>query len=127
MEQSVYILGKSITLMVIPVGDALSFLCFGGDKPHIGSCSIAQPYPSPRGGTRAAVSTLSVPRHQEWGLSAKMAESLCKRLGVALSVQCGIHYDSASKAQIAEVVEAVLGLCESLAGDILAERNQEES
>lgn len=103
--------GRTLTLRARRVGEDLTVLCAGGDRPHLGGCALAAPYD--RGGRpAAAVSSLAAPGHQDAVLAAAMAGRLCKRLRCTVAVQCGIHYDRLTADELQRLQETVLAMCD---------------
>ena len=72
-------LGRPLELTVKQVGDAWEVCCYGGDAPHIGSVSLAQPYTV--GDRRSAsISGASVVGHKDSELGNRIANYIAKEL-----------------------------------------------
>lgn len=89
----------------------------GGDSPHIGSVSIAEPRNSLDGSGRGAatVSTYNYVGHKDHFVSDPVAEKLSAALQCRVVVLCGIHYDNAGP----KLVRAVTGLTAQITDDLL--------
>lgn len=89
----------------------------GGDVPHIGSVSIAEPRESLDGSGKGAttVSTYSYVGHKDYFVSNCVAEELSAELQSRVVVICGIHYDNITPEQ----VDSVMVLAKQIAADIL--------
>lgn len=106
--------GREITVEAFIVGADIQVLCFGGDKPHIGAVSLAEPYESDGAG-HASVSTITALSHREDILSRQLAAAISKKLGARVAVSCGIHYDNITRELISLVIEEVTDMGEELA------------
>lgn len=110
-------LGRPLELTVDRVGDALAVRCNGGDIPHIGSVSLAQPYVV--GARRSAsVSGASVVGHKDSELGNRMANYIAKETGQVVAVVCGIHYHNLAADHLNALVEHVMDLCRNVVKDM---------
>ncbi|MFX1483902.1 MAG: hypothetical protein ACFFCP_12040, partial [Promethearchaeota archaeon] len=81
---------------------------YGGDEHHIGGAAVAYPTPSHyRDATTVSVSTMTLPGHKDYIVANTAAETICKALGTPVVVTVGIHYENATKSDIAEIVSVV--------------------
>lgn len=110
--------GILITLQAIPIGEDYTIIIAGGECPHIGACALAQPRPSIENPEQwsASTSVICVLGHKEDLLAHHVAQTLASELKCIVSVNCGIHMDNASSAQIqtiqllvAELIQQFLG------------------
>ena len=78
------------------IGNSLLVAIWGGEKPHIGAVSVAQPRPSLKdpGVTSATSSVICLPGHKEDGLAKAGAEVLASALNTEVVVTAGIHWDN---------------------------------
>lgn len=113
---SVPFLGKTVELVLSPVGEDLLLRIAGADKPHIGAAALAQPYPK---GDRlsACASVLCVYGHREAELAQAAARLLAKKYGVVVSCVCGVHFARIEPEQIPRLVEQILHAVERLSFD----------
>lgn len=77
------------------------FLITGGEA-HIGAAATAF---SDGGEVKARVQT--IPGHREEELAARLAKMAAERLGVAVTVVIGIHFDSLTAKEIRQLVKHV--------------------
>lgn len=95
-------------LIAVFSGDDLVIVIFGGDRPHIGSVSVAYPpfteeeRKRERGGV--VLNTISLPGHKDYVVSEMVAEKVARVLRRVVAVSTGIHIEKASKAEIEEVL-----------------------
>ena len=112
-------LQRPLELVVNQVGEDLEICCYGGDRPHIGSVSLAQPCRI-NGRQSASVSGVSVVGHKDGELGNRMANYIAKETNRTTAVLCGIHYDGISAAQLEALADLVLNLCKDVAKDMVA-------
>lgn len=110
------VLSKPITVELFPAGRDWNVLIFGGDKPHVGSVSVA--HSSQESGVR--LEKLVLPTHKDDYVGDRYATTLAALTGQTVAVSCGIHYDGLTKAGISQVMEAMEALlpkvCAALGG-----------
>ncbi|MGL1956130.1 MAG: hypothetical protein OCD00_02265 [Colwellia sp.] len=101
-----------ITLQAILVGNDYTIIIAGGERPHIGASALAQPRPSLENPKQwsASTSVMCVLGHKEDLLAHHVAQTLASQLKCIVSVNCGIHMDNASKAQIKTIQRLVTEL-----------------
>ena len=110
MELTTEFLNYPLLLRAERIGPDINVLCVGGSQPHLGGCAIAVPYPRISGfGT--SISQFSLPGHQDAVLAGAIAKQLCKQFQAIVFVQCGIHYDDLSAAELAALQTTILDLC----------------
>jgi len=88
------------------VGDDLLVAIWGGESPHIGAVSIAQPRPSLKDPkiTSATASTICLQAHKEDELAKASSEILAAALDTQVVVTAGIHWDNIDKKGIQRVI-----------------------
>ena len=101
------------------IGSDLLVAVWGGERPHIGAVSIAQPRPSLRDPSliSSTASVLCLLGHKEGDLAKALAEKLAATLNTNVVVTAGIHWDDLNPAGIRKIVKNA----EILQGMILAE------
>lgn len=88
-----------IHIQTVFMGKDIAFLITGGDA-HIGATATAY-----RNGEGEVVSTLGqLPGHREGELAEELAVMAASRLGVTVTVLAGIHVESPTKEEIADIV-----------------------
>lgn len=100
LEQTV--LGYPLRAEITRLDEGWDVGLFGGCSTHVGAVTLAQP----GGGTQ----TLQRPGHRDRAVSDRWAAALAEHWQAPVCVRCGIHYDNATKEQIA----AVTGACDAL-------------
>ena len=84
-----------VTLAIEPTGRDLLVTVLGGAA-HIGAVAVAE---------KDSVLTHQCQGHREGEIAHKMAQSLAKAGACTVCVVCGIHYDSISQEEIAQVLQ----------------------
>ena len=97
------------------IGHDLLVAIWGGEKPHIGAVSVAQPRPSLKDpdATSATASVFCFVGHKEDELAKAASEILAAALNTQVVVTAGIHWDNISEEGIHKVVrnsEALIDL-----------------
>jgi len=97
------------------IGQDLLVAIWGGEKPHIGAVSAAQPRPSLRDPkvTSATASVICFPAHKEDELAKAVSEILASVLNTRVVVTAGIHWDNISEEGIQKIIrnsEILVGL-----------------
>ncbi len=97
-------------LIAIFSGDDLIVVIFGGDRPHIGSVTVAYPpftdeEKKKKGKEGVVLDTIPLPGHKDYVVSEMVAEKVSRVLGRVVAVSAGIHIEKASKAEIEEVLK----------------------
>jgi len=89
------------------IGQDLLVAIWGGEKPHIGAVSVAQPRPSLKDPeiTSTTASVICLPGHKEDELAKAVSEILAAALNTPVVVTAGIHWDNISKDGIQKVIE----------------------
>ena len=88
------------------IGNDLLVAIWGGEKPHIGAVSVAQPRPSLQDPnvTSATASVFCFVGHKEDELAKAASEILAAALNTQVVVTAGIHWDNISKEAIQKVI-----------------------
>jgi hypothetical protein len=99
------------------IGKDLLVAIWGGEKPHIGAVSVAQPRPSLKDSevTSATASVICMLGHKEDELAKAVSEILAAALNTPVVVTAGIHWDNID----GEGIQKVIRNCEILADQIL--------
>ncbi len=89
------------------IGEDLLVAVWGGERPHIGAVSVAQPRPSLRDpeATSATASVICLLGHKEDDLAKAVSEVLAAALNTRVVVTAGIHWDRIEKRGIEKVLE----------------------
>jgi len=88
------------------IGNDLLVAIWGGEKPHIGAVSVAQPRPSLKDPnvTSATASVFCFVGHKEDELAKAVSEVLAAALNTQVVVTAGIHWDNISEEGIQKVI-----------------------
>jgi gallate decarboxylase subunit D len=88
------------------IGEDLLVAVWGGEKPHIGAVSVAEPRPSLRDSslTSASASVICVLGHKEDELAKATSEVLASILNTRVVVTAGIHWDNITGKGIEQVI-----------------------
>jgi len=88
------------------IGNDLLVAIWGGEKPHIGAVSMAQPRPSLKDPnvTSATASVFCFVGHKEDELAKAASEILAAALNTQVVVTAGIHWDNISEEGIRKVI-----------------------
>ncbi|NLO85080.1 MAG: hypothetical protein GX096_06610 [Clostridiales bacterium] len=108
MTKTITVLDRSITATVLQLDEGLDVSLLGGDSSHVGAVTFAE--------SNSTHQTMERAGHKEAMLSESWAVALAKASQQPVTVRCGIHYDHASPAQIAQILNA----CTLLLGEIEA-------
>jgi len=96
-------------LIAVFSGDDLIIVIFGGDRPHVGSVSVAYPpftdEEKKKGKDGVVLNTIPLPGHKDYVVSEMVAEKVSRVLGRVVVVSVVIHIEKASKAEIEEVLK----------------------
>lgn len=112
MKQYAYeetLMGKPIRVQVLYLPAGIHVGVYGGDLPHIGAVSVADP--------KGQISTIQFPGHRDGAVSTRWAEALAERGKLPAVVEAGIHYDNMSR----EGISAVLETTEQMLQKVLAQ------
>lgn len=97
--------GCDICAQVTKLEEGITVLLVGGERSHVGALTIAEPEADSFGDAgKISVQTVDFPGHRERVLSEKWAASIAEQKRCRTIVQAGIHYDSATKGQIQEIL-----------------------
>lgn len=95
------VLGRQIEVSAGWRGRDLLVTVTGGDAAHIGSVSVCRM----QNGS-AALEKIVLPTHRDDVVGDSFAEALARKLETTVCVVCGIHFDGASKQDIAEIANS---------------------
>lgn len=89
------------------IGQDLLVSVWGGEKPHIGAVSIAQPRPSlsNKDQTSASTSVYCFLNHKEDELAKTIATELARSLNRNVVVTAGIHWDDITSQGVSKVIK----------------------
>lgn len=107
MEFVVFNSAAMLKAVVTACGDDLAIAVTGGERPHIGSVSVAVPRPSLTGSGEisATVSTFNVTGHLDNAIGDKFAKTLAARFNCVCAVSCGVHIDGLDQDGIQSVLD----------------------
>ena len=97
---------STLHMDLFPVGEDLSVLLYGGDKPHVGCTVLTVPRPSLRGdgSVSCTSSVINLTGHKDEQICRYAAEALCKRYQTVVSCTGGFHADNITSGQINELM-----------------------
>lgn len=109
----------SIEARIIEAGNDLCIIVTGGEAPHIGSVSISVPRPSLKDSDilSATTSTYNFVNHKDDFIGNMFSQKITSALNKKTVVTCGIHFDSITPEQMANVQS----VSETLIASILEE------
>jgi hypothetical protein len=89
------------------IGGDLLVVIWGGERPHIGAVSLAQPRPSLKdsGIMSATASVICVVGHKEDDLVKEASEFLAAALNTRVVVTAGIHWDNLDEEGLRAVIQ----------------------
>lgn len=87
-------------------GNGICAFLTGGSMPHVGGVAVAVPRKKSSGeGLTCDISQICVPGHKDVYAAAEVAKIIALESGEVTSVTAGMHMDSASKDDIAQLME----------------------
>ena len=89
------VLGYPIRAEITKLDEGWEVGIFGGCKTHVGAVTLAAP--------DGTVQTLERPGHKDSFISARWAAELAAHWDAPVCARCGIHYDCATKEQLAAI------------------------
>ena len=94
------------------IGEDISILFTGGERPHIGCTVLALPRPSLTGdgSVSATSSVVNVTGHKDEAVCRFLAEKVCKKTGRTVVCTGGFHVDGITEEQTRELMDAVRDL-----------------
>ena len=115
-EEAAYRLEASVQ----EIGNDLLVAIWGGDKPHIGAVTVAQPRPSLKDSSvlSATASVFCYVGHKDDVIAKESAEKLSAALNRNVTVTVGIHWDNIDEAGIKTVVENSQELVNTIIAEI---------
>lgn len=102
------VLGYPVRAEIVRLDAGWDIGIFGGCRTHVGAVTFAEP--------DGTIRTLERPGHRDSYVSLRWAEQLARLLSTPVCVRCGIHYDNATKAQLAQITAA----CEDMLQELIA-------
>lgn len=109
------VLGYPIWAEVKRLDDGLDIGIYGGCSTHVGAVTLAEP--------DGTVQTLERTHHKDSFVSRRWAAELAKVLNCPVCVRCGIHYDDATKEQLAVITTS----CDEMLQELMAAWEQERN
>lgn len=103
------VLGWPIRAQAERLDSGYDVAVYGGERTHVGAVSLASP--------EGLVQTLERTGHRDAAVSERWAAALGRAWNAPVCVRCGIHYERATKAQIAEILAA----CDALLEDVIGQ------
>jgi len=109
-----------VSARIVPIGEDLVVMIWGGDKPHVGAVAIGIPRPSLDNPeiTSSTTSVYALLGHKEDVLAKMMADKLASVLERNVVVTAGIHVENISSEGIklierncASILKRLLGSC----------------
>lgn len=111
----------------LSAGGVCIYLC-GGTAPHIGTTVLAEPRPSLSGsGYSCTSSVLNLSGHKDEFAAREMAECICRKIQLPVSVCAGIHIDEASTGELQILLDNTRKLSKILSVHLSAMREMTES
>ena len=114
MKAETTLLGHPIAARAQWLDSGLDVSVFGGVRTHVGAVTLAEP--------EGTEHTLERTGHRDAAVSRPWALSLAASLAVPVCVRCGIHYDHATKDQIAQILAVCNGLLAELTDRLLEDQ-----
>ena len=110
----------NLTASVQKIGDDFLVAIWGGEKPHIGAVSVAQPRPSLKdpNALSASASVFCMIGHKEDELAKAASEILAATLNSSIVVTAGIHWDNLKKEGIQKIIKNTGILVEKILDNI---------
>ena len=102
------------------IGGDLLVVIWGGERPHIGAVSLAQPRPSLKdsGIMSATASVICVVGHKEDELVKEASEFLAAALKTRVVVTAGIHWDNLDEEGLRAVIQNSHALVKRIAEEM---------
>lgn len=110
------VLGFPISAEVTKLDEGWDVSIFGGCRTHVGAVTLASP--------DGALQTLERSGHKDSFISARWAEEFAGRLNAPICVRCGIHYDNATKEQLAVITAQCEDMLRELTTALERERKE---
>ena len=109
------------------IGKDLLVAISGGEKPHIGAVSVAQPRQSLKNpeDTSATASVICIMGHKEDELAKKASEFLAAALNTRVVVTAGIHFDAINEEGIRRVIQNSELIVKQILAKIITESNSQ--
>jgi len=112
--------GRRLVAWIHEVGEDLIVAVGGGERPHVGSVVLAQPYRSKLrpGEFSASCSVLTIPPHKEEPLARGIAVRLAKSLGKVVVVTAGVHENGLEAEGVTDYLRLGNELGDALAAEL---------
>jgi hypothetical protein len=96
----------NLEAFVKQIGQDFLVAIYGGEKPHIGAVSVAQPRASLKDPEiiSATASVICLPGHKEDELAKATSEILSAALNTSVVVTAGIHWDNINEEGIDKII-----------------------
>ena len=101
------LMGKEILVQTVLLPQGIHIGIYGGDLPHIGAVSIADP--------EGTCMTTQFPGHKDGIISSRWVQELARKKLCPAVVEVGIHYDRISD----EGIRKVIALSEKMLSTVL--------
>ena len=111
LERTVF--GYPIWAEINRLDDGWDIGIYGGCSTHVGAVTLAEP--------DGTVQTMERSHHKDSFVSCRWAAELAKVLNCPVCVRCGIHYDNATKEQLAVITASCDEMLQSLIAALLEE------
>ena len=109
LEKNLMVLGKEISISLTRTDCGIETLIAGGDLPHIGAISIADP--------RGQITTKAFEGHKDQFISEEWAGALYETYQVPVVVSVGIHYDNLDATGIQQVLQEMKTVLQEILKD----------
>lgn len=112
--------GRRLAAWIHEVGEDLVVAVGGGEKPHVGSVVLAQPYRSKLrpGEFSASCSVLTIPPHKEEPIARGIAVRLAESLGKVIVVTAGVHENGLDREGVTDYLRLGSELGDALAAEL---------
>lgn len=105
--------GMALCCDVIKMGNDYTLCVFGGEKPHVGSVTMAIARPSLSGeGISVTSSVLNAVGHKDEAVGRLFAEAVAREKNCTAVCSCGIHIDDITPEQLEDIQKASARLLE---------------
>ena len=110
------ILGFPIRAQSTQLDSGLDVSIYGGCATHVGAVTLAE--------FDGTTQTVERAGHKDSAISELWARELAKTMQMPVCVRCGIHYDHATKEQLAEITAGCNQMLNALTAALEQERNR---
>lgn len=102
------VLGHTIRAEINRLDSGWDIGVYGGCSTHVGAVSVAEP--------SGEVETIERTHHKDGFVSVRWAKELSMLVQEPVCVRCGIHYDNATREQLA----AIIAECDKMLQELMA-------